>query len=210
MAHLDALGRTFLTIEDNGAAGIHATRLTLDLEGNPLRITDAHGNGTTTTYAYDPETFRLVRLETVRDSDDEVLQNLAYTYDPVGNITEIKDSAQQTVFFDNDVVTPSTRYVYDALYRLIQATGREHAGGMADVQRDQNDVPLRNLPHANDAQAVRNYIEQYVYDAVGNIVSMRHTAGAGRGHFACDPRTEVSHGLRSVFRKARSAWLAVE
>ena len=85
-----------------------------------------------------------------------MLQNLAYAYDPVGNIIAIRDSAQSTVFFDNDVVTPSTRYVYDALYRLIEAQGREHAGGMADVQRDQNDVPLLNLPHANDTQALRN------------------------------------------------------
>ncbi|MEO5729496.1 MAG: hypothetical protein ABI134_28335, partial [Byssovorax sp.] len=62
---------------------------------------------------YDPETFRLVRLKTVRDSDGAVLQNLAYAYDPVGNITEIKDSAQQTVFFDNAVVSPSTLHPRD-------------------------------------------------------------------------------------------------
>jgi len=151
----------------------------IDYDAKGQREQIVYGNATTTTYSYDPETFRLVRLKTVRASDGVVLQNLAYAYDPVGNITEIKDSAQQTVFFDNAVVSPSTRYVYDALYRLIEASGREHTGGMADVQRDQNDVPLMNLPHANDAQALRNYIEQYVYDAVGNIVSMCHTAGVG-------------------------------
>ena len=150
----------------------------IDYDAKGQREKIVYGNGTTTKYTYDPETFRLVQLKTVRDSDGAVLQNLAYAYDPVGNITEIKDSAQQTVFFDNDVVTPSTQYVYDALYRLTQASGREHAGGVADAPRDQNDVPLMNLPHANDAQALRNYIEQYVYDALGNIVSMRHTAGA--------------------------------
>ena len=151
----------------------------IDYDAKGQREKIVHGNGTRTTYSYDPETFRLVRLKTVRDSDDAVLQNLAYAYDPVGNITEIKDSAQQTVFFDNDVVSPSTRYVYDALYRLIEASGREHAGGMADVQRDQNDVPLMNLPHANDTSALRNYVEQYVYDDVGNIVTMSHAAGVG-------------------------------
>ena len=107
-----------------------------------------------------------------------MLQNLGYTYDPVGNITEISDGAQQKVFFDNDVVLPTMAYVYDALYRLVQATGREQAGGNADVQRDQNDVPLFNLPHANDAQAVRNYEESYVYDAVGNLLQMAHDTGA--------------------------------
>jgi RHS repeat-associated protein len=150
----------------------------IDYDAKGQREKIVYGNGTRTTYTYDPETFRLVRLKTVRDSDNAVLQNLTYTYDPVGNITEIKDSAQQTVFFDNDVVSPSTQYVYDALYRLIEANGREHVGGVADVQRDQNDVPLLNLPHANDALALRNYVEKYVYDAVGNILTMTHVAGA--------------------------------
>jgi RHS repeat-associated protein len=161
-----------------GAAGWTTFVDDIDYDAKGQREKIVYGNGTTTTYTYDPETFRLVRLKTVRDSDDVVLQNLAYAYDPVGNITEINDSAHQTVFFANDVVTPSTRYVYDALYRLIQAAGREHAGGMADLQRDQNDVPLMNLPHANDTAALRNYVESYIYDQVGNILSMRHEAGA--------------------------------
>ena len=151
----------------------------IDYDAKGQREKIVYGNGTTTTYTYDPETFRLVRLRTVRDSDSAVLQNLAYAYDPMGNIAEITDSAQQTVFFDNAVVTPSTRYVYDALYRLIEASGREHVGGMADVQRDDHATPLVNLPHANDAQALRNYVEQYEVDAVGNILTMSHQAGAG-------------------------------
>ncbi len=158
-----------------------------DAKGQRQKI--VYGNGTQTTYTYDPETFWLLHLKTVRPNDDTgapqniiedgaVLQNLAYVYDPVGNILAVSDSAQPTVFFDNAVVPPSTQYVYDALYRLIAASGREHAGGIADVQRDQNDVPLMNLPHANDAAALRNYAELYVYDKVGNILSMRHQAGA--------------------------------
>jgi len=76
------------------------------------------GGATATEYTYDDETFRLKQLKTTRASDGAVLQNLAYTYDPVGNITEIKDSAHQEVFFDNDVALPVMAYVYDALYRL--------------------------------------------------------------------------------------------
>ena len=41
--HLDALGRTFRAIEDNGPAGQYATTTTFDVEGNPLAITDARG-----------------------------------------------------------------------------------------------------------------------------------------------------------------------
>ncbi|WP_438010618.1 RHS repeat-associated core domain-containing protein [Sorangium sp. So ce321] len=148
-----------------------------DAKGQRERI--EYANGTSTAYTYDPLTFRLSRLRTTRSADSAVLQNLTYVYDPAGNIVEIGDSAQQTVFFNNAVVSPSAQYVYDAIYRLIEATGREHAGGLADVQRDQNDIPIQSLPHANDAQALRNYTEQYVYDAVGNLLRMVHQAGTG-------------------------------
>ncbi|WP_437913154.1 SpvB/TcaC N-terminal domain-containing protein [Sorangium sp. So ce302] len=148
-----------------------------DAKGQRERID--YGNGTFTVYTYDPLTFRLARLKTTRSSDSAVLQNLTYVYDPVGNIVEIGDSAQQTVFFNNAVVSPSAQYVYDAVYRLIEATGREHAGGLSDAPRDQNDLPIQSLPHANDAQALRNYTEQYVYDAVGNLRRMVHQAGTG-------------------------------
>ena len=56
------------------------------------------------------------------------LQNLHYTYDPGGNITHIQDDAQQTIYFRNKRVEPSADYTYDAVYRLIEATGREHLG----------------------------------------------------------------------------------
>jgi hypothetical protein len=42
-AHYDALGRTFLTIADNGADGQYATRIELDIEGNQRSVTDALG-----------------------------------------------------------------------------------------------------------------------------------------------------------------------
>jgi RHS repeat-associated protein len=139
----------------------------------------SRGGTTTTTYAYDPLTYRLTRLRTTRASDGAVLQNLAYAYDPVGNITEINDSAQQTVFFANDVALPKMGYVYDALYRLIGATGRELAGLNAnDTQRGDGDLPLMSLPHVNDTQAVRAYTESYEYDAVGNLLRIIHDSGA--------------------------------
>jgi RHS repeat-associated protein len=150
-----------------------------DAKGQRQKIVYGGENGkrTTTTYSYDPMTFRLASLTTQRESDGALLQSLTYAYDPVGNITAIADAAQQTVFFDNAVVTPSTSYVYDAIYRLIQATGRELAGGLADSQRDHDDMPMMPLPHPNDLQAVRRYSETYNYDAVGNFLQMAHVAG---------------------------------
>ncbi len=44
LAYLDALGRAFLTVADNGPEGQRATRLDLDVEGNLRLVTDARGN----------------------------------------------------------------------------------------------------------------------------------------------------------------------
>jgi RHS repeat-associated protein len=153
-----------------------------DAKGQRLQID--YGNGATTNYEYDEKTFRLTRLRTTRASDDAKLQDLSYTYDPVGNITAIRDDAQQTIYFDNQVVTASGEYEYDAIYRLKHATGREHLGQTggqpkAPRQPDQDDSFWTNLPHPGDGQAMGNYTERYEYDEVGNILKMIHAAASG-------------------------------
>ena len=70
-----------------------------------------YGNGTKTGYTYDALSQRLRRLLTVNvDSGsthcNEVLQDLNYFYDAVGNITTIRDDAQQTIFYHNSLVSP--------------------------------------------------------------------------------------------------------
>jgi hypothetical protein len=87
--------------------------LTYNEKGQRLSI--AYGNNTTTTYKYDPETFRLIHLKTERQGADKPLQDLLYTYDPSGNITEIQDNAQPTVFFNNFQIDARNLYSYDAL-----------------------------------------------------------------------------------------------
>ena len=80
-------------------------------------------------------------LQTTRPAGGSPLQDLTYTYDPVGNVSHIGDPAQQTIFFSNQVVTADTDYTYDAIYRLVQATGRELAGNAAQPQTTWDDVP---------------------------------------------------------------------
>ncbi|GAB6906473.1 hypothetical protein JCM12296A_23080 [Desulfosarcina cetonica] len=138
----------------------------------------ADGRNLTTTYDYDPETFRLMNLRTQRHRDGRILQDLYYAYDPAGNITTIRDNAQQTVFFANSQVEPHNDYTYDPLYRLIHATGREHAA-QHNHQRDAADSDwLTGIPFPNNPEALQRYEEQYAYDQVGNILSMAHTGGA--------------------------------
>ena len=131
-----------------------------------------YANGTRTRYEYDRDTYRLKRLYTLRRGDG-LLQDLNYTYDPAGNITEIEDAAQQTAFFGGVVVEPTNRYRYDALYQLTRAEGREHPG----QQPTQQDVQRSSIPHPNDSKALRRYVERYSYDASGNLEKMAHDAG---------------------------------
>lgn len=151
-------------------------------------------NGATTLYEYDEKTFRLTRLLTTRSSDGAKLQDLVYTYDPVGNITAIRDRAQQTVYFNNQAVAAGAAYDYDATYRLIEATGREHLGQTGNAlnapQQPTDDDQFRiNLPHPSDGHAMGNYTERYEYDEVGNILKMIHAAlsGSWTRQYAYDP-----------------------
>ena len=137
-----------------------------------------YANGLTVSATHDPLTFRLRRLRTVRAGDHALLQDLSYHYDPAGNITAINDGAQQTIFFDNQVVTPENTYVYDAVYRLVEATGREHVGTGGSSETTWNDSGRTGLAHPSDGGAMRRYTERYEYDAAGNILRLRHLAGA--------------------------------
>lgn len=162
---------------DPAGATLHAiTAAGYNAKGQ--RESVGYGNGVTTAYSYDPMTFRLTRAVTTRDADSATLQDLAYTYDPVGNITHIADAAQQAVFFRNQRVTPSSDYTYDAVYRLIGATGREHLGqaGGSPVPFTADDAARRGLPQPGDGSAMSGYLERYFYDAAGNFTAVTHTS----------------------------------
>ncbi len=159
---------------DPATATLHAvTDLDYDAKGQRLLVD--YGNGVRTFYSYDPLTFRLAHLRTIRNGGDR-LQDLHYTYDPAGNITHIRDEAQQTIYFRNQRVEASAEYTYDAIYRLIEATGREHLGqiGGAPIPHSYNDAPRVRLDHPGDGNAMGRYLERYLYDAVGNFLSMQH------------------------------------
>ena len=133
-----------------------------------------YANGAKTKYTYDPDSYRITRILTTRNAGADILQDLNYTYDAVGNITEQVDNAQQTHFFQNAVVSPDGKYTYDALYRLLSASGREHAN---IGQAQDGDIPINEgVPQNNNSTAVERYTQAYEHDAIGNILKMIHTA----------------------------------
>jgi len=97
----------------------------------------------------------------------------------------IADAAQPEVYFQNAVVSAQADYVYDAVYRLVEATGREHVGQNGPVRPDDGDgftgdaVPWNNAPHPNNVEALQRYREEYEYDPSGNILEMTHTPLVG-------------------------------
>lgn len=156
---------------------VFVQHINYDEKGRRQRI--LYGNNVNTRYTYDRFTFRLTQLDS-RRQDNELLQDLRYTYDPVGNITEIEDRAIPTIFFGNHQIAPRSQYTYDALYRLVEAIGREHIAQTSVTAQDNwNDLPFQVQHQANDPMAWRNYTQSYLYDGVGNILQMRHQAPAG-------------------------------
>jgi len=125
------------------------------------------GNGVINRWKYDPQTGRLTELSAALGGNPP-LQHLKYSYDPVGNIEQIEDAAQPVRFFANQRIDPISRYRYDTLYQLIEATGREvqtgasHGPALPDVQ-----IPP-------DPNQLANYTQNYEYDAGGNLLAMHH------------------------------------
>jgi RHS repeat-associated protein len=165
--------------------------VTYDAKGQRKEI--SYGNGTSTAYEYDALTFRLVRATTIRSmaangiasqlfANVGTLQDLHYTYDPVGNVTEVTDHALQTTLFANQQVLPAFLYNYDATYRLIEAGGREHADQstfIATSDGNFRDYPFAGALQLGNLKALRNYTERYDYDGTGNLTRWVHGATNG-------------------------------
>ena len=160
-------------IRGAGTATEIVTAVAYDARGQRLQVD--YANDVVTTFEYDPRSFRVRRIHTERphtDPDLRRVQDLRYHYDPVGNITRIRDLAQAGVYFDNAYADPTQSFTYDPLYRLIAATGREH-DGLAQPTA----AGFAPIAHPQDTQAQRNYLQTYTYDPVGNILRMKHVSG---------------------------------
>jgi RHS repeat-associated protein len=157
----------------------------IDYNAKGQRVQIEYGNGALTSYKYDEQTFRLERLRTTRPNQPDatasalfknaaVVQDIHYTYDPVGNITRIADDAHNTIFCSNEQVDALSDYTYDALYRLTAASGRERKGALqSDWDDSSNTLPMP----PNGGGALGCYVETYGYDEVGNILNMVHHTG---------------------------------
>jgi len=152
---------------------VYVKQIHYDAKGQRQHI--VYGNNTVTRYTYDPLTYRLRRLLTTANTGGAIVQDLNYTYDPSGNITLVRDAVQETIFSNNTMVSADQDFSYDALYRLVQASGRERKGLASFGNDDRYDDSSWSGPYTGDLGQVHRYIQHYTYDAAGNITQLRHT-----------------------------------
>jgi len=155
-----------------------------DAQGKRTRVT--YGNGVISNYTYDACTQQLLRSVTTRTiadpaEENALLQDIYYTYDPVGHTISTLDNNASVVFHKNQKMEPYNRYLYDPLYRIVRATGRTLPGlnkqernGAINVS-----IPLPKIPDTTDLQQLENYTQQFAYDFGDNLVLKKHQAASG-------------------------------
>jgi len=193
-----ALDRVDVKLKGDSTFTNFVEGITYNAKGQREKIT--YGNNSETTYSYEKETFRLTHLFTKRLNDGEDLQDIRYVYDPVGNIVKLTDSSHDKVFNKNQAIKPEQEYIYDALYRLVEAEGREHMGlnnpdyyKHADSFKQSSFIKLENQ---NDSQKLANYTRRYSYDESGNLHRLKHIANDSSRSFtrniAVDTKSNTS------------------
>lgn len=134
---------------------------------------ESAGNGCVSAYSYEPETNRVTRRTVTRSAQrgrNATIQDLAFTYDPVGNVRSVIDATQTTSYQGNQKVAPTLAYDYDALYQLTSATGRE----VANLGQMGANLPTATIPLSSDDSSYANYRRTYTYDRGGNLTSIKH------------------------------------
>ncbi len=161
----------------------YVSRIAYNAKGQRLLV--AYGNGLMTRHAYDPVNFRLLRqvtegftvsTQTYSPASGSTKQDCAYTYDLAGNIVGMVDASPAAGIAGS--ATLSRAFEYDALYRLLQATGRE-SGSFASSA-----TPWSEGYYVPDASVsnTRGYRQNYEYDRLGNMLHLHHQASGNTFH----------------------------
>ncbi|MEQ4452067.1 RHS repeat-associated core domain-containing protein [Kosakonia sp. YIM B13605] len=178
------LSGRWLELKDSGIRQVILKSVTWSAAGQKLR--EEHGNGVVTTWTYEPETQRLIGMKTERPAGHaagaKVLQDLRYAWDPVGNVLNVTNDAEETRFWRNQKVVPENTYAYDSLYQMVSATGRE----MASAGQQSSNAPSLAVPLPADSSAYTGYTRTYHYDRAGNLTQLRHSAPATNHSYTTD------------------------
>lgn len=181
-----------------------------------------YGNDTETFYSYLETSRRLKTLYAKTSSDESFLDNV-YTYDKVGNITQLVNSAASN---NNNSMggTFSHTYAYDNLNRLTLAdglfTGNQNQQDLGNDYEANYHTELRyNKTHGikskiqnhvkNNAQVPENtYNNDYVYMGVGNhkLLSTTDSATSITESYKYDSNGNMTHITKDDKVKRQFVW----
>ncbi len=154
----DGSGSDFPLVQYNGPI----------IEDGQLKIQRILGNGVKTDIFYDPIKQRPTAFKTGKDT--EIYENIAYSYDDLGNYSSIEDKK-------NPIRSQS--FVYDSINRLVSASG---VYGTEEYQYSDSGKLLRkgnttysyaDAAHKNAVTKVigENITYDYAYDDSGNVTN---------------------------------------
>ena len=207
--------RVLLTPQYNRGGALKAVKLTknagaseetfvehIAYSAKAQRVLIAYGNGVMTRHAYDPNTFRLVRLRTEQFQkagalqwnglgaatglNDEIKQDYSYQYDLAGNIVSIDERVKHCGIRNPDPDRLLRAFDYDPIYRLTQATGRATANSSAAPPYANPQLsgfhPAGSpaFTQDNGPDLTEAYSEDYEYDPAGNMLAVGHSQGGAR------------------------------
>ena len=116
---------------DSNSSDVYAPRVDYDKFGQRLLVD--FGNGARTTYAYDAKTRRIVSVKASLPNG-YTFHDLAFTYDKVGNLTQLKNNAIRPGDFPGPGPRQRHRRSLDQGLRLRPALPHDHLGRAAPDQ----------------------------------------------------------------------------
>ncbi|MDD2916578.1 MAG: colicin E3/pyocin S6 family cytotoxin [Candidatus Gracilibacteria bacterium] len=169
--------------------------MTYNPAGKPSKMT--YGNGIVTDYAYDyANGYRLIGKQSKKA--DRRYQILGYLFDPVGNITMIKEEGQPEL-------QKTVNYGYDDLNRLISAN-HSFTGGLNPINESYAYDPIGNMTSGpayqtatfgSDTIGVNPHAltqasgTSYSYDARGNLTQKTDTGSGGMSQYEYNIKNEM-------------------
>ncbi len=165
-----------VTVDPAGGGARIALAGAIGYDALGQRRTVTLGNGAVQASTYEDTTQRLLALRTTGPAG-ATLQDVRYTFDPVGNVTLVRDATATHAFCTPQPVSRCD-CSYDPLYRLRRATGLQLPGIEATTYATgfKQTVFAPLCPTGTPAVALEAFVERYCYDDAGNLLALEHTA----------------------------------
>lgn len=177
---------TWLTVKGSTSPVVQPVIAAIAYYPNKQPVRVEFGNGMRTDYTYEFTTQRMTGIRSAGNTaiTGTELQQLLYTYDPMGNITRITDNSFTPVACYGSGTDPLKNYRYDPLYQLVSATGRQHVAlnSASFIDGFKESAYFNFCPaDPSDPNLLVSFTENYLYDFSGNLYSLQHITGSTKG-----------------------------